>query len=638
MGQNYAFSMKIGEFLNLKDDEILERLRKGFYYLTGEPLNQEQDSAWRGALRNLRQAFTMLSSELLVVLEYRLPLSNERIDVVLLGCSPDSKPKAVVLELKGWRQASEFGNRLVLADGQQHQHPELQVLNYVGKLKYSHSAAERFTFVGCVWLYNLLPETLAFSKVKTFWQGEVEELGQYLRNHLVSSVKDEDAKSFLQGYYVQTPRLLDAISKNFEDLRQGVVEALCDRGFGPSEEQVSLLNEVQEAVEYSKRVCYLVQGQPGSGKSYLAVLMLLNNLKNVHRKNFRNQNVAVLGYRNNRLLNTARKVFSECEPGLDSVLKFYSTGRRTGLAEGDPNNPHFRLAIYDEAQRMTRENIEIAMQRADVTVFFYDEAQILNPEEQGWTENFRKIAGELGIDVKERTLNGIYRVQGGAAYHRFVETLLTHPSQAKLPEELNYDFRVFDDIKEMIEVLKEKANQNQTKVALVAAFTESPGDRDNPQGKTLKNRRIGYPLYSEFEHYKNTGLDIYWLMDERNQYPDFWYKGESNKLTHCASIYGCQGFEADYIGVIWGRDFCFRGRQWELGENCEDSIGRPSLKRLFEQARNGNKQARDQALRLLINRYRIFLTRGIRGTYVYCEDEETAQFLSEITSLKSSSF
>ena len=43
----------------------------------------------------------------------------------------------------------------------------------------------------------------------------------------------------------------------------------------------------------------------------------------------------------------------------------------------------------------------------------------------------------------------------------------------------------------------------------------------------------------------------------------------------------------------------------------------------------------DQAMQLLINRYRILLTRGIKGTFVFCEDKETGDFLKHrITAAK----
>ena len=35
----------------------------------------------------------------------------------------------------------------------------------------------------------------------------------------------------------------------------------------------------------------------------------------------------------------------------------------------------------------------------------------------------------------------------------------------------------------------------------------------------------------------------------------------------------------------------------------------------------------DDVKTLLLNRARIFLTRGILGTYIYCEDEATRDFL-----------
>jgi len=168
---------------------------------------------------------------------------------------------------------------------------------------------------------------------------------------------------------------LEAIRDNFENLREGALKALCANGLGPSEEQHSLITEILDDFSKNQEVCYIVRGKPGSGKSYLAVFLLLRAIKDLPlgKGVLKRQNIAVLGYRNNRLINTLRQIFREASPGLDAILKFYSTGRELGLAEGNPKYPHFKLVIYDEAQRMTKKQIEIAMQRGDITVFFYDD-------------------------------------------------------------------------------------------------------------------------------------------------------------------------------------------------------------------------------------------------------------------------
>ncbi len=118
-------------------------------------------------------------------------------------------------------------------------------------------------------------------------------------------------------------------------------------------------------------------------------------------------------------------------------------------------------------------------------------------------------------------------------------------------------------------------------------------------------------------------------MDPKKDYVPFWVKGESNRLEKCASIYGCQGFETDFAGIVWGRDFIYCNGKWEIGKNCEDNIGKPSLKVVLSQAKKEDTVAKKQALKLLINRYRIFLTRGIKGTYIFCEDVETAIFFKK---------
>ena len=176
------------------------------------------------------------------------------------------------------------------------------------------------------------------------------------------------------------------------------------------------------------------------------------------------------------------------------------------------------------------------------------------------------------------------------------------------PWQSNYNFQTRDRIEELVDslaVLHQGAGRPG--VALVAAFTES---RDN--------LRVGFPLHSGWAGYAESNVSIRWLMKPQ-EYVRFWVRGECNRLDSAASIYGAQGFESDYVGVIWGRDLVLRNAGWELGDPaiCYDTIDG-----LIE-IRSGIRYWCDGALTFIKNRYRILLTRGILGTLVFCEDTET---------------
>ncbi len=621
-----ALAGAIGSLKKLNEEDFLKQIREGFKKAYKEEPSPEQINAWHGSWKHVKKLFHTLPDNAIGVFEYRLPFEQQRIDLAILGTDKSGKNNAIVLELKGWKKVKFLNsNYLIEADGKKRIHPDLQTADYIGKLKYAHSEADRFNFIGIVWMYNFVRDNVfskTFKENLCFFKNEEEYLYKHIKNFVCEGIPEKEATAFLNGTYRQTRQLFQAIRENFESLQRGALEALAAQGFAPSEEQLSILEEIIEAVKLGTPTTFLVKGSAGSGKTYIAILLLLKTLSSFQVYGGNVRNLAVLSFRNNRLLNTVRRLFQSFKSGLDSVVKFYSTGRGYGIAEQDVKSPDFLLVIYDEAQRLEKNLAEKAVKRGVVTVFFYDENQILNLDELQNIELIKNAAKKNGRKLVEKELSYVYRVRGGKEYHDFVERLLKNPlSIGKISKFVDYEFRVFSDIEEMLKALKEKRDKEGAHVALVAAFTESPGDRKNKTGKTLKNLRVGYPLYSGFDLYKGKNIRIYWLMDEKIQYPNFWLNRESNKLTHCASIYGCQGFEADYVGVIWGRDMVWRTNKWEIGTACEDTIGKPkSLKELI-------KEKNPDALKLLQNRYRIFLTRGIRGTYVFCEDKETLKFL-----------
>jgi hypothetical protein len=90
---------------------------------------------------------------------------------------------------------------------------------------------------------------------------------------------------------------------------------------------------------------------------------------------------------------------------------------------------------------------------------------------------------------------------------------------------------------------------------------------------------------------------------------------EPGGLEQVGCIYTAQGFEFDYIGVIWGKDLVYDlDQQTWVGNSKESCDG--------EVKRSG-----DAFLDLVKNTYRVLLTRGMKGCYVCFLDQSTERFV-----------
>ena len=604
---NFAWFSTTGEFLKeLENPEFISSLKRKFRASFKEDPSIELVNSWASEIVFLKKVLEGVDGS--IVLEYRIPGSGERADVVVI--SEGKERNAVVIEMKGWRKGIERSPFLYETDQNPSNqvNPIYQMLNYVGKIRFTSSSGDSFKVDGKVVLYNMdrndQKEILVF-------KSEEKRLESYLKSLVTRSGSNGNGIKFVQSIYRQNKPLFDVIKDHYHELSEGAMETLAETGFGLYLDQLSVYNKLVEVIEHDEAGQFIIQGGPGSGKTMIAVELLLRSLSMKKQ--------SVLCYRNNRMIESLRKLFASIESGLDGVIKFFSTGRpnNPGVAESGWRSK-LDVAIFDEAQRMTLENIKLAGEAARTTIFFYDEKQILSTEEQGTSENFSRIYPNATL----MKLSGLYR--NGLEYGKFVENLLR--SQLDNSSLTDYELYAFDDITRMIQELRIRKKSGKT--ALVASFTESKGDLNDKQ--SIENIRIGYPLSSNLDLYRDKDITIKWLMDPKKDYAPFWVDGLSNNMDKCASVYGSQGFEADYVGLIWGRDLVMRKGRFELGDNCEDSLGgRHSLKRIFMKGKLGDKEAYEKARNLLINRYRILMTRGIRGTFIFCEDAETASFLQQ---------
>jgi hypothetical protein len=89
---------------------------------------------------------------------------------------------------------------------------------------------------------------------------------------------------------------------------------------------------------------------------------------------------------------------------------------------------------------------------------------------------------------------------------------------------------------------------------------------------------------------------------------------DPNGINQVGCVYNAQGFEFDYVGVIFGPDlrYDFDSQRWEgHPEDSHDSTVRSS---------------RDRFVDLVKNTYRVLLSRGMKGCYIHFMDKDTERF------------
>ena len=90
---------------------------------------------------------------------------------------------------------------------------------------------------------------------------------------------------------------------------------------------------------------------------------------------------------------------------------------------------------------------------------------------------------------------------------------------------------------------------------------------------------------------------------------------DPNGINQIGCVYTAQGFEFDYVGVIFGPELVY---DFDL----QDWIGR--REKSFD---NPVKRSGDKFVDLVKNTYRVLLSRGLRGCYVYFMDKDTERFV-----------
>ena len=370
------------------------------------------------------------------------------------------------------------------------------------------------------------------------------------------------------------------------------------------------LKMARDAVAFGKKKVLIVQGGPGTGKSVLAINLLVELIK---------ENAATFYVTRN---GTPRAVFRKMLTKGDFTKEFIeSCFQNSGnYVDVEPNT--IDALVVDEAHRLTEKSgfmnnlgenqIKEIIRAAKFSVFLIDEDQRVTIKDIGSIDAIKKYAGEFGAEIEELELESQFRCGGSDGYLNWLNDLLEiKESHNFIDLDFKYDFKVFDDPNDMREAIVEK-NKTNNKSRVVAGYCWNW----IKEGKNDTNfYDITIPKYQ---------FGMSWNLDENSQV----WAIEDTSINEAGCIHTCQGLEFDYVGVIIGDDLVYRDGKivTDVTKRAKTDQSVRGYKRLLEEDPENTKILLD---RIIKNTYRVLMTRGMKGCYVFCTDEELRDYIKE---------
>jgi DUF2075 family protein len=590
-------------------NQIADKLKTAFFnYFRYFPSHSEINS-WRNSLRSLAQTFQY--SNLLdhgVILEYQLPLTSKRLDCLICGKSDRKSDNAVIVELKQWEKCEKsLGENELLTwiGGAKREvlHPSVQVGQYQMYLADTHTAFNDETnavgLSACSYLHNykfnsedeLFDEKFkeAIQKWPLFTGDDVEKLKTFLISELSGGQGREVLQRIEGSKYRPSKKLLDHVGNIVKNKKEYVL----------LDEQLIVYDKVLSIASLGfhkrRKNIIVIKGGPGTGKSVIAVNLLADlSLKgyNTHyatgSRTFTETLRKIVGRRGAAQF----KYFNSYREAVDSEIDILVADEAHRIRETshDRFTPKFKRTDMPQIKELIR--------AAKVCCFFIDDNQIVRPGEIGSTEYIKMFAEELNCDYSEYKLEAQFRCNGSEAFVNWVNNTLGIERTANVIWDLHeeFDFRVFDTPQALHQAIKEKNIQHPNSARLVAGFCW-PWSEPKPDGSLVNDVKVG-------------SFEMPWEKKDK-----FWeWAADSSGMDQVGTVYTAQGFEFDYIGVIFCPDLVYNldSQKWEgHPERSADSMV---------------KRSKEKFTSLIKNVYRVLLSRGMKGCYVYFMDKNTERF------------
>ena len=602
------------------NSRIVDKLVENFKAEYRHKPSDSEIRSWQNSLSRFSQVLQL--ADLMdqgIIVEYQMPLTSKRLDVMVAGNDANGQPSSVVVELKQWDDVSPsdiedcvetfIGGRV-----RPHLHPSRQAADYQRYLSDTHTAFStgEVAINACGFLHNLRPQNASaifdekfeelVGMVPSYISDGIEDLAGFLVDHVGRGDGAPVLQTILDGRYKPSAGLLKHVAGAIEGEPSFVLR---------DEQRVSCNDIISKVRAYqlnNEKTVFIIRGGPGTGKSLIAVNLMAELARQglvvehaTGSRAFTKTMQKVVGPRARALFRYFNNYPQADENVIDLIVADEAHRIRVN------SNTRFTPA----AKRSEKPQVDELIHAAKVTAFFIDDKQVVRPGEVGSTELIRDAARRLGARLVEHELEAQFRCNGSDAYVQWVDNTLGLENTAQIlwNDADAFDLNIVDSVEELEAEMRTRVANGESS-RLVAGYCW-PWSKPLADGTLVSDVQVG-----EWAMPWNAQPDATKLAKGIPK-ADFWAT-DPGGVEQVGCVYTAQGFEFDHVGLIWGTDLAYRARQGWVGQPTA------SFDRVVKRSA---KQSEADFVRMVAHTYRVLLTRGMKSCSIHFLDKETENFV-----------
>lgn len=418
----------------------------------GEEASDNEVLSWHNSLSYMASLLSTKSipEDAGVALEYNIPVTNNRIDFIISGFNTEDKMQAILIELKQWQHVEATDKDGIVITRYEEglketTHPSYQVACYASLLyDFKEAVQNREVMLHpCAYLHNYINDGELFkdiytgyvSKAQVFCKGDENKLRQFISDYICKGDRQKSIYTIENSKIVPSKSLIDCVVK----MAEGNPE------FKMIDDQKIVYQNIlwayKEYARTGQKQVVIVEGGPGTGKSVIAIKVLVEMTRQRLLAHYITKNAAPRNVLYSKFMGVT---------GVHSSIKYLF--KSSGIYY-DKSSNEFDMLLADEAHRLQEHSgiygnlgenqTKEIINAAKVSVFFIDERQVVSLSDSGSINDIISFARHYNANISRFKLYSQFRCSGSDEYLNWLDHVLQYDDKKPINlSQTTYDLKV----------------------------------------------------------------------------------------------------------------------------------------------------------------------------------------------------